>query len=292
MRRSFQLFKLPVHNISANGFSISNVELYQKNRPTYKKDVIDKVDQIIYSSLSSFNSIKLLEIGSGTGKFSQAFLEREESKKYGEYTYIATEPSDAFRLKLQSQIKDWNYKLAKVIVDEGTGEIIPIKDNNSISGVIIAQAFHWMSNIDTLKEINRVLLPKSPLILIWNSMNRKIDWINEIELQILDPYYITDNNSIIPRQISNEWKKVFENNEGNKLFSKLSYWKTSHIQMCTAEDIVNRIFSVSIIVVLDDKEKDIIKNKIYNILLNHPDTKNLKEYPLCYETDIVWSLTN
>jgi ubiquinone/menaquinone biosynthesis C-methylase UbiE len=294
MRRSFQLLKFPVHSVASNGFSNSNVELYHNIRPTYKTDVIDKIDQIIYSSSSSLssNSIKLLEIGSGTGKFTQAFLEHEELKKNEKFSYIATEPSDSFRLKLQSQIKDWNFKLANVIVEEGTGEVIPIKDNNSISGIIIAQAFHWMSNINTLKEINRVLLPKSPLILVWNSMNRKIDWINEIELQTLDPYYITEGNSIIPRQITNEWKKAFEDSEGNKLFNKLSYWKTSHIHMCSADDIVNRILSVSVVVILDDKEKEIIKSKIYNILLNHPDTRELKEYPLCYETDIVWSLSN
>ena len=43
----------------------------------------------------------------------------------------------------------------------------PLQDN-SIDAVIIAQGFHWFADLDSLKEIYRVLKPQGKLGLIWN----------------------------------------------------------------------------------------------------------------------------
>ena len=49
----------------------------------------------------------------------------------------------------------------------GSSYKIPLQDN-SIDAVIIAQGFHWFADLDSLKEIYRVLKPQGKLGLIWN----------------------------------------------------------------------------------------------------------------------------
>ena len=41
-------------------------------------------------------------------------------------------------------------------------------DDNSVDAVIIAQGFHWFSDLESLKEIYRILKPEGKLGLIWN----------------------------------------------------------------------------------------------------------------------------
>ncbi len=46
--------------------------------------------------------------------------------------------------------------------------------------VLSAQAFHWFANMDSLKEIHRVLKPQGHLGLVWNQRDTQVDWVNAL----------------------------------------------------------------------------------------------------------------
>lgn len=85
-----------IHSIAKEGFGESNASLYSKSRPTYSKDVIDRVvtEILLNKPLSEISvdaattiktaaasispprrqKLKILEIGAGTGKFTESFF--------------------------------------------------------------------------------------------------------------------------------------------------------------------------------------------------------------------------
>ena len=72
-----------------------------------------------------------------------------------QYEIHAVEPSDGFR----EELEDWSNSVGGAVkAVKGTGESIPM-ENDSIDIVVIAQAFHWMANQSTLKELHRVMKP-------------------------------------------------------------------------------------------------------------------------------------
>jgi ubiquinone/menaquinone biosynthesis C-methylase UbiE len=71
-------------------------------------------------------------------------------------------------------------KLPTVKALEGTSWNIPV-DAESQDVVVIAQAFHWFDDIETLRECRRVLKPNGRIVFIWNmeSQNRS-QWIAKL----------------------------------------------------------------------------------------------------------------
>jgi ubiquinone/menaquinone biosynthesis C-methylase UbiE len=66
----------------------------------------------------------------------------------------------------------------------GVIHIHPIAD-----AIFVAQAFHWMANVDTLREMYRVLKPTGQLFLVWNTLDSTIPWLHGIFLSFLPVFY-------------------------------------------------------------------------------------------------------
>lgn len=85
----------------------------------------------------------------------------------------AVEPVENMRLKL-------NETLPQVRCLEGTSWDIPLK-SDSLDAVIVAQAFHWFDNIETLREFHRVLKRDGYGILAWNLESaERSDWVAKL----------------------------------------------------------------------------------------------------------------
>ncbi|KAG9406711.1 hypothetical protein AC1031_021918 [Aphanomyces cochlioides] len=105
------------------------------------------------------DSIKLtrtspvVEIGSGTGKFTELLASRFDN-------LTTVEPSEGMRSAFAE-------KFPSIPCLEGTAEHLPLPDNSQ-DAIYLAQAFHWCSSIDALQEFSRVLVPRGLLGLVWN----------------------------------------------------------------------------------------------------------------------------
>ena len=118
---------------------------------------------------------------------------------------LAVEPHDDMRRVLDEK------KLHGVESKNGLSTSIP-SENESVDAVIAAQAFHWFANMDSLKEIHRVLKPHGVLGMIWNvedynapqSHKATTSW----EQAMQDHIFTQDDDQ--PRFRHEQWRKVFD----------------------------------------------------------------------------------
>ena len=186
-----------IHNAATSGFSADNVKRYESGRPSYSAETINSVLNTIRSKATYSSDPVFCEIGAGTGKFTVPFIQKVVNE-YSKFDYLAIEPSE-FVEHLRS------LKLQSVRVENGVGESIPAPDN-SVDAVMIAQAFHWMANLDCMQEVCRILRPGSPLVLVWNGYDSQVDWIRKLENDIIVPRYPKPPEVLVPRYQSMEWK--------------------------------------------------------------------------------------
>jgi len=79
---------------------------------------------------------KIVELGSGTGKFTSLLAARPE-----EYEILAIEPHDGMRSELEKKLSTWKGR-DRVKVVKGNAEHIET-DDASADAVIASQSFHW-----------------------------------------------------------------------------------------------------------------------------------------------------
>lgn len=102
-----------------------------------------------------------LDLGAGTGKFTELLLERADR-------VIAVEPSAAMLDVLRA-------KLPTVETLIGGAEAIPIPEATA-DIVTVAQAFHWFDHEPACAEIRRVLVSNGVLGLLWNHSDPDCLW--------------------------------------------------------------------------------------------------------------------
>ncbi|CCE82482.1 Piso0_002209 [Millerozyma farinosa CBS 7064] len=148
------------HSVAIHSFN-SNHAVYDEHRLSYspkitEKFLIDlKLTKVSEGSLKTDTNKKILELASGTGKFTESLT------KYGwSDTLTVVEPSEGM-------IETFQENFPHIEAKQGSSYDIPVPDN-SYDAVIIAQGFHWFSDNMSLKEINRVLKPGGMFGCIWN----------------------------------------------------------------------------------------------------------------------------
>lgn len=165
--------------------------------------------------------------------------------------------------------KVFSVNLPNVPIYDGLSTKIPF-DDGFFQIVFIAQAFHWFSNIETLREVYRVLkgqsackTGKAGVALIWNMEDRDEEsYIGELR----DLYEKYDAN--VPQYRKNTWKNVFLNNNETKLLfydTFTNFFKNKEIYLPLSH-VWSRILSKSYIASLPDDEKDNLKAKVEEVL--------------------------
>src|SRR5204863_4913380 len=116
-----------------------------RGRPSYPPAAVDHV----VATLGITPGRRVLDIGAGTGKFTELLLPTGAA-------IVAVEPVAEMRAKVAA--------LPGVEVHDGTGEALPLPDT-SVDAVTVAQAFHWFDPAAALAEMARVLRPEGGLAL-------------------------------------------------------------------------------------------------------------------------------
>ncbi|MDI1288709.1 MAG: class I SAM-dependent methyltransferase [bacterium] len=136
---------------------------YESGRPSYPDAA---VDWLVPSA-----SARVVEVGAGTGKFTQALVRRG-------IDVTATEPDAGMRDALAAS-------LPSVHVIEGFAESIPLPDGCA-DAVLGAQCWHWVDQDAASLEAARVLRPGGILGLVWNYRDESDPWVAGISAILAD----------------------------------------------------------------------------------------------------------
>lgn len=280
-----------VHNVAAKGFHEDNVQLYDSARPEYPATTIRYIDSIIADANKRNNrsSSNIVELGSGTGKFTKSFLRNTNLSGSSLNTYVATDPSLPFLKKLESNLTGGNFHSWDLSAKPGAGSNIPSL-SASVSAVLAAQCFHWMSDDHTLAEISRVCQPDSPFIMIWNYYDCNVDWLRRLEYDIVDPIYAAQekkDGSKTPRYATQDWQNAFKTELAKQKFHlPVKFFKDSQTVVSSEAALIEKVLSTSVVNVLPDDEKDNVRKEISTLLRTHPDTRHANSYNVVYEITV------
>ena len=229
-----------LHPSAQKGFSLG-AELYQQVRPSYPPEILVWLqDQLKVGENST-----VIDLGSGTGKF-LPFLLQTQAK------VIAVEPVTAMREQLEQ-----SYSTVECL--QTSSDQLLVKDE-SINAIICAQSFHWFSNIETLKEMYRVLIPAGHLGLVWNQRDITVDWVKALADEIAR--FEADT----PRYHSEKWKQVFEQQQLFQ-FNGLQTFQLQHTG--TVEQVVSkRLLSTSFIAAMPEHQQQQLKARFEQIVFD------------------------
>ncbi|KAF2435033.1 S-adenosyl-L-methionine-dependent methyltransferase [Tothia fuscella] len=187
-------------------------ELYDQYRPSYPPEAVQTFLEALNVAGVDNNEKVILDLGAGTGKFTELLAAREENFKV-----IAVEPHGGMRQELAKKA------LPGVTIKDGLASSIPLQDG-SIDAVVAAQSFHWFADLDSLKEIHRVLKPDGTLGMIWNvedyNQCRDHKSTTTWESKLQDMVWAQPYDK--PRFRHGKWRDVFEDQVKSTPFSILS----------------------------------------------------------------------
>ncbi|CAO3680584.1 unnamed protein product [Umbelopsis vinacea] len=258
------------HSIANQGFS-AGADDYAKARPSYPITAL----QSLRSELNLVPAeTKVLDLAAGTGKFTELLV------KEG-YHVTAVEPVAEMRAKITEN-------LPSVKVMEGTSWNIPV-ESESQDVVVIAQAFHWFDDVETLRECRRVLKPTGRLAFIWNMESQeRSKWVAELR----EIYQKHDAD--VPQYRKGTWKEVFYEEEAAQLFHlPLQHRQfTNDFPVDGKEVIWQRIKSKSYVAVLDPQKQQKLQQDIYAVL-DDPSNEFTQtadgHYIYPHECDLYWA---
>ncbi|CAK4079760.1 unnamed protein product [Aphanomyces euteiches] len=226
-----------VHKIAKTGFV--NGGLYDKARPDFPLECLDHVVPPTLSQTS-----RVLEIGSGTGKFTALLASRFDH-------ITAVEPSEGMRAVFTG-------KFPSIPCLEGAAEGIPLPDASQ-DATYIAQAFHWCSNMDALTEMARVLVPNGLVALVWNMEDDRTPWVRSLR-SLYEKF-----DGTIPQYRTGAWERVFHD---QSLFEyPLKHFRVERtIAVDSIDQIWDRVHSKSYVQTIDESAVLKLKAEVYSIL--------------------------
>jgi ubiquinone/menaquinone biosynthesis C-methylase UbiE len=185
---------------AVSGFA--KAALYEEHRPSYPQHAVALL--LDAAAVSGYKGARLVDLAAGTGKFTELLAAQEE-----QFSVAAIEPHQEMRKQLEQKA------LRNVTVTDGVSTAIP-EETESVDAVFAAQAFHWFANLESLKEIHRVLKPVGVFGMIWNvedyNTPRSSNTVGSWEAQLRDHLFALDDviDDHQPRFRHDLWRKVFE----------------------------------------------------------------------------------
>ncbi|KAL5010548.1 hypothetical protein ScPMuIL_012853 [Solemya velum] len=258
-----------LHTIAENGFT--DGMMYDMHRPSYTSESIKYILDYIGEAGKRADDVEydVLELGAGTGKFTQKFLQFKPKTT----RYLATEPMPEFLTTLRTELPGLETRQCRA-------DDIPLPDS-SVRAVVVAQAFHWFADDESMQEIWRVLVPMGKLILIWNCKDNSKGWLGQCEglrTKYCDSHS-THYSAFKWREKLNEFKG-FRQNE-HLYLPGIKFQGPKSL-------MVGRFASSSWISSLTEGKRKKALDKINDILNTDPDTRDAKIICMPMLTDLYY----
>lgn len=244
-----------LHPAAQQGFALG-ANLYQQVRPSYPQEI----DIFLQDQLQVPLNSNIVDLGSGTGKFLPHLLKLTTQ-------LIAVDPV----ANMLAQLKQL-YPHVETI--QARSEQLPLHDQCA-DLVSCAQSFHWFANLQSLKEIHRILKPQGHLLLIWNQRDISVNWVNALAKMIL-PF-----EGDTPRFHNQDWRQVFTDTD---LFQLTHEQKFHHTHVGTVEQVVSkRLLSTSFIAAMPTEQQQQLKTQFEQLVLEYTNkhAQDEIEFPYC-----------
>lgn len=132
---------------------------YEAGRPDYP---IQAVDWMLQPVSGGQRSVRVADVGAGTGKLTRAAVELGTE-------VVAIDPDAQMLAVLREHVHG-------VPTFVGSAESLPVPDA-SVDAVLLGQAWHWVDPARASSEIGRVLRSGGILGLIWNIRDDSVPWV-------------------------------------------------------------------------------------------------------------------
>jgi SAM-dependent methyltransferase len=245
---------------AARGFA-DNAAAYEAARPSYPAEAIAHI--VGHGQIGPGR--RVLDLAAGTGKLTRLLAPSGAD-------IVAVEPIAAMRKRLAAL-------LPGVDVHDGTAEDLPLADR-SVDAVTVAQAFHWFDPALALAEVRRVLHPGGHLFLVWNTRDRRHDWVRAFGDLLVDgpdlerpydSYYDVDYAAVVAEAGG---------------FTPVEAWSHDWDQPCDPDLLVARAESVSVVGALPPADKQRVLDRVRNLAATHPDLAGRDRFPFPYTTRV------
>lgn len=137
----------------------SEAGTYETGRPDYP---IQAVDWLLQPVVGGERSIRVADVGAGTGKLTRAAVELGAA-------VVAVDPDP----KMLAVLRDNVHGVPTFV---GTAEQLPLPDA-SVDAALFGQAWHWVDPARGSAEVARVLRPGGVLGLVWNIRDESEPWV-------------------------------------------------------------------------------------------------------------------
>ena len=192
---------------------------YSTSRPNYPRRIFD----ILRSEIDFDETYTIADIGSGTGLFSQLFLENGNR-------VLAVEPNDEMRTMAERNLG----KFPRFLSIKGTAEQTGL-ESGSIDLVIVGQALHWFDPEASSREFARIVKTNGHVCIVYNDRNNEDSFMKDYD-QIVRKY--ARNRANVP---------TIDNAYLSRFFRKGKYSKfsLSNEQLLDLEGLLGRMTSAS-----------------------------------------------
>lgn len=237
------------------------VENYVKYRPGYPEEIVPFLEKATDLNAAS----KIADIGSGTGKSTQLFLDSG-------YAVTGVEPNHEMRGAAEVLFED----LPHFKSIEGTAEETTLEEN-SYSHIIAGQAFHWFNPPLAKKEFQRILAPGGWVVLIWNERDVRSPFLADYEVFLHE--HAVKYAEVVHRNIDEQVLRTF--------YEPFPY-HVEHFhnhQLFDFEGILGRYLSSSYAYTERDKQFEPAKKALRLLFEKHVDNNQIK---MEYQTNIYY----
>lgn len=248
--------------MSKNIFRYSDrAQNYKRYRPSYPEEAISW----ILAKCDNSEKRIFADIGSGTGIFTKLLIPKAKLV-YG------VEPNLEMRSAAENDLNCYS----NFISINGKGEQTGL-EKESVDHITVAQAFHWLDQVEAFREFARILKKDGSVFLIWNLRSTNEEFMMAYENLLL--------------QSSGDYKRVSVENKVD--FDALSRQMPIDFEIksfffekeCDWEEFVGRHNSSAYAPREFSEENNEILDKAKELFMNHAELGKLRFY---YETKVYY----